>query len=66
MVVLPSKNDYDDEFEIESIGIVEVVTKGIAINNMLSYDGFVVADVQKNTIGYYTRLIDSDFFFRWL
>jgi len=58
-------DDYDDEFEIFGERL-EVVTEAEAFSNMEDYDGVGQFSVSENQIGFYTRLLGSDYFFKWL
>lgn len=71
-VKIPRLTDYDDEFML-NFGYgnkdvpIEVVTKDVAYNNSVKRGIFFdIEDITKNQIGNYSRLIDTDYFFRLL
>jgi hypothetical protein len=66
-IMLPTPMDYDDEFMVMDKP-VEVVTRQVAWDNIVENYGVDVAVKYStiNSIDYYRRLADTDYFFRWL
>lgn len=74
-VEIPGIDDYDDEFTV-SFGsditsfAVEVVTKDTAIANERCFDSHYEESVEEiiteYAIGMYTKMIGSEYYFRWL
>lgn len=73
-IILPSSDDYDDEFQVnfgyandeENLLPIEVVTAGVAIGNEKDNLDNIDDFISKNNIGCYTRIIGTEFYFRWL
>jgi len=67
-IILPTPDQYDDEFTIFNKPI-EVVTFDVAVNTEIESLGsikLVLNFCTINTVGIYTRLSNSNLYFRWL
>ena len=67
----PELDNYDDEFEVsfgyvDATFSVEVVSKETAESNERENSDFNDEYISENAIGIYTKIINTDFYFRWL